>query len=456
MQPAWHHLSDPSEWVKLDVGSGFEEGINFYDDFDAVFVDHALATLWHSFGRNGKVCFCLRLNVDEQDQGYFSPFGSVFPPDARQWFDLSSTRIPLQDLVPDYWTWPLLTVRELPLFFGTSESAVSDELRDLSSRITWNALIRLRSRYSYVGYLVAAGIDGSLPPDDRALLAAAYLTKIEVERLLAHRHVERIWASKEFKTRLHKTMAAIGALPALDGRVALRHVANMLTSHLGAGWNRAACFCAVGDDMLRCLWAQGGDGTQAWLESVQCPVGEQIRDVEELIDTVRQQRDVEDPYFRAAAGDRPVEVYDVSDRSNRNVLAELWRADGDIRKLPSEYQEWELSFAPSQQDSQIDRQRLSLGGPIAASFDQRDPWVQQVVRDRPNDRIFASRNGRYFALPWFSRDELIGIWVVDMAYWANMVGQPETPSLVLSSEILTALGPAVDRRRSEQWGLRFA
>jgi hypothetical protein len=100
----------------------------------------------------------------------------------------------------------------------------------------------------------------------------------------------------------------------------------------------------------------------------------------------------------------------------------------------------------------VDRASLSRGGPIAASFGTDDPLVEAVTRERKDDPIFRSRSAQYWALPWFLRDELIGIWVVDMAYWA-VAGQGMSgfPSFVLSDQILRSLAPEFEVMKQRFW-----
>jgi hypothetical protein len=107
-------------------------------------------------------------------------------------------------------------------------------------------------------------------------------------------------------------------------------------------------------------------------------------------------------------------------------MAILWQANGNVRKLPGDHQRWESE------------------GPIAAVFDDADFWVEDVRAARPTDPIFVSKNGIYFVVPWFSRDKLIGLWVLDMAYWGGILSHPDVPSLAFTKEILDALGPAMD------------
>ena len=325
----------------------------------------------------------------------------------------------------------------------------ADESQEFLSRISWYAYMRLQAGNTYVGYFVLAGLDGCPAPSDKTLRRVACLVKVEVERVLAFRRVARARTSPDFKTRLRYTLAAINELRSYDCRGALKRVADMLTSHLGVGWNRAACYWPVNSNTLRCLWAQGGDGSEAWCWNVQRPIGEGIREVSDLVAMAQLATNSgNDRYLAAAAGRNPIQIDAVQDHSNDNILARLWRSNGDVRALPIESQYWEIGILPNPSISIVDREVLSLGGPVGAVFNEQDPWVRQTVRERPGDPIFVSRNGRYFLLPWCSRNNLIAVWLLDMAYWGDLAS-PQVPSLAFTAEILASLGPPIDRFRRD-------
>jgi hypothetical protein len=137
---------------------------------------------------------------------------------------------------------------------------------------------------------------------------------------------------------------------------------------------------------------------------------------------------------------------------NRSAIAQLWRRNGNIKDLPGDLWAWELCDKPVSHMTSVDRSSLSRGGAMAAVFGADDPWVAATTGERPADPIFWSRNGQYWALPWFLREELIGIWVVDMAYW--MVADQYMdgfPSFVLSDQILRFLAPAFEVMRQNYW-----
>ena len=440
----------PSTWRDIPPPSGFEDGINFFGEFNGDIANHAIATLHTALEQRGTPCYCLLGRKGGDRQEYFSRFGDMMVPSGLQ-LPISWSNISLDRLVRDTWHWPTLAIRVGKLDEHETGS-YPNGLRTFLRRITWQAQIRLQNGDEYIGYFKLAGDEQSRVPDDRDLVAAAFITKLEVARLLAHRHAQSARTLDDFKTRLHQSAEEISSGAVGNSKAALRHVANMLTSHLGANWNRAAFYGMVdNDNTLQCLWAQGGDGNRQWCDKVQKPIGESIREIPELARYVHLQIAPHDDLYLAAVQTSPLSIGNVRDRCNENILAQLWRASGDVRAMPTKYQHYELDPVHTAYMSAIDRDLLSKGGPKAAIFFQDDAWVTQVVKDHPHSPYFACRNGQYFAFPWFSKHELIGIWILDMAYWNRMVGQPGSPSPILTAEVLTALGPSMDRHRRNKW-----
>jgi hypothetical protein len=434
-------------WRSISPGTGFEHCINFFGEFSEGLANHALKTIHTTLEQQGTHCYCLRLEVDAENQGYFHSYGDLLVPHSQIAVSQPFVgRVPLRNLVPDLATWEQLAIRVGPPLAALNDPAIDVHVRDFLRRVSWQIAIRLQDNEKYVGYFKFMGVDGSPVPKDRDVVAAAYKAKTEVANLLAYRHVQETRADEIFKERLRTTAYEISSL-VLDGRLALRHVADMLTSHLGAGWNRAACYWPVSADKLRCMWAHGGGGDWSWCK-VQGDLSAQVREVEQLTEGVRRHPyPLDDTFYLSAAGERPVEVAGINDPGNQNILASLWRAQGDIRRLPAEHQFWESSPDPDAHLSVVNRRKIRQNGPRAAEFRQQDPWVQEVQAQRPKSPIFASKNGRYFAVPWFSQGELIAIWVVDMAYWGKLEVQPGAPSLALTHEILDTLGPAMNLHR---------
>jgi hypothetical protein len=319
--------------------------------------------------------------------------------------------------------------------------------------------MRLQQGTDYVGYLAIVGAE-ALAPDDTALQRGFSATKGYMSDYIKQRTVKKVLSSLEFNRRLESAkQAVLGALGDPKHRnLGLRFVADMLTAHIGAGWNRAACYCPVGKNVLMCLWAQGGDGSERWSERVQRPIGEKVHSVEELVKLVGEEKTPTDDHYNGAALCNPG-LYLHLDREpdNRSTPARLWQNRGNVKALPQGCWEWELTDVPASHVGLVDREPLGWGGALAAKFGHDDPWVERVANERPAHPLFASKNELYWALPWFLGDEPIAIWIVDMAYWGTV---PEDragiPSLVMSDQILRRLGPPCHALRKDNWnGGRF-
>lgn len=198
-------------WRIVNVGEGFEDGINFYDAFHEDIVNHALATLQTEFEVRRHPCYCLRLDVNSDDQGYFYRFGKALTPDGIPELELPrEMRIPLEALVADYWNWPVLAVREGPPPLADFFTSEKGGLFDVVKRVSWRAQFRLQQYDSYVGYFELLGLDGANIPNDHQLCWALYKTKQEVARLLSIQRIEKARTSEAFND------ATISAVKAVD------------------------------------------------------------------------------------------------------------------------------------------------------------------------------------------------------------------------------------------------
>jgi hypothetical protein len=436
----------------ISVGTGFEDGVNFRGCCEPQMVAEVLEKLYYELNEGGQPCYCLQLRVGPQEAAHFRPLGPVLcPGGAAQ----APARVALEWLVPDSLNWPVLAVGE---WMSEPERAkqLGLTIGGVHYPLQWHAQMRIQRGREYVGYLKVAapqGLGRPIPPDDRVLLDAYYSTKLYLGSLLSERAVERTQTSCGFRDRLRTTRRSIADLRGSNLRLALKHVADMLTSHLGAGWNRAACYCPVERDTLRCLWAQGGDGTHRWCERIQRPLGESVRDVGALVEEAhRHKLPEDDAYTSVAAGQWPVQLRNVWNHSNRCAVAQLWRSNGTISDLPDRFWAWELCSRPMAHMANIDRHSLSCGGALAVVFDSDDPWVDATIHERPTEPIFCSLNGRYWALPWLLNDELIAIWVVDMCYWGAIDENAEGfPSFALSNQILGALAQEFEVASKSRW-----
>lgn len=424
---------------EIDIGS---KGIDLQHEFDEEFAVSAAAKA-HSELPATRISTCCYYEHDKHSVGsYFrragDPWGST---DAAGLF--FPDHLSLDTLAEDP-RWPVC--------------AVGGGLQAEAFAAKWCAQMRIEQGWEFVGYLVIVGADEPAP-DEAAIQRAFVATKGFVSDCIKQRRANNALLSLDFERRLLSAEHAIlGALHDPDSRnLGLRFVADLLTSHLGAGWNRAACYCPVGPGRLRCLWAQGGDVSVDWSDRVQRPIGEGVRSVEQLVTFARDRKIPKgDDYYRAAVDGPGVCLNLDRNPDKQSIVASLWNKLGDVLALPSAAKEWEPTHVPATDVGFIDREQLSRGGAHAARFDHADPWVNRV-RDERLGPVFASRNGLYWGLPWFLGDELIAIWIVDMAYWGTV---PEDrvgiPSLVVSDQILRRLGPACDALRKDNWnGGRF-
>lgn len=141
-------------------------------------------------------------------------------------------------------------------------ASLSQEVVQCLERLKWHALIRLEQDGRFVGYykIVRIGADGSVTSDTAALKDIVRNAFYEVKSYVIGRIIERKLNSPGFLDKLAKTNAVVER----DGfHVALRHVANLITSHHGARWNRAAFLTRVSHRQSRLRvcprrkWRQG-------------------------------------------------------------------------------------------------------------------------------------------------------------------------------------------------------
>jgi len=295
----------------IDVGSDCWDGINFHERFDEQIVNEAVCELHTAWARKEVWCYCLKLEMGTDNRAFFRPYGQAIAPSGET-KAVPHSSVPLSDLVETDGTWNLIEVR------GGEASLAR---RTCGAGGKWHVQIRLHQGKTYVGYLIALGVADPPPEkdEDYGIRAAFYRTKCFVRSLIDYHKFYATIRSGEFNDNLTSARQAV-ASHCGDLRPALRHVADMLTAHFGAGWNRAACYVPVGDRILRCLWAQGGDVTPEWSEGVQRPLGEQVHDMAELIRrTYRFGLPNDDRYLATAATDEPVELLHASEIGRAHV-----------------------------------------------------------------------------------------------------------------------------------------
>jgi hypothetical protein len=419
------------------VGPDWQDGVNLHERFEEYMVSQAVQMLCWEMRSHPVWCYCLRLEEDANAKAYFSPFGKTISPDGQV------TRAPhapvaVADLLDEHGEWPLLAV------FSEEHSLAR---RTQGPGAKWHLQIRLQRGESYVGYLVALGTDQlSLGQEmTRHLREVFFETTTYVASLIDYCKFNDAVRSVQFQRNVELTRLAIGQsrLDPQYPHLALRHVADLLTSHVGAGWNRAACYLLEHENKLRCVWAQGGGGEEEWCEKVQRPIGEQVTDVSGLLEAAQKKKiPDDDAYYRSAVGFQPLDPNDLDEKQTDNILARLCRSGGRTEELPIRNQEPPLRSVPIADVPTVEREELGAEAPRAARFENEEPWVNNMASRAPGNVIFNSRNGRYWVLPWFADGEtrLRALWILDMGYWGSLTGTRDSlPSIRLSVHILKEL-----------------
>lgn len=399
-------------------------------------------------------CYLLRLEpVGDGDRTHFVP---QLP--ARLLYGARRVelppRLPIEALHrDDVLSWCLFEVCYSPpvLLGGASEGErLSDDVKDFLRRVRWHARMRLEADGKYIGYfkIVSSCQEGGHGRADEATLHrvvrdALFEVKDFVDRRKAFLRAEKALQSPGFAAKLETTQKAILGC---SERVALRHVANLLTSHLGARWNRAAFLRRVPGGTLRCVFAQGGDARPEWCH-FQGEVATRFPTLQGLVDDANRGEHFDDPYFQAAAGDNPLELREADHPSNGHLLARLWRNGGRFNGLEAFVAIDEFLPSALTDPRRIDRDLLDLEQePLAVKFTNDDPWVREVEEDRARrgglQSVFNARNGEYWAIPWVSPGgRIMGIWIVDCCYWGTCRRDHgrEPPSLAMARIALDKL-----------------
>jgi len=430
---------------EIHVGPDGQDGINFHEYPDLL--EEGLEKLHHelslSLGENETACYGFEL-VKNGAASFFRPLPHFFP-EAGLCKPVLPDALPLDRLVRDHFNWYLLG--RCDTFCPADEFA--QPMRQFLQLIRWHALIRIQQGREFVGYFKIAGL-GSVPAD-WVILHAFNHTVAHIREEIERRRLRKLLHASEFQSHLHKYIKALK--DETDRGVALSHVGDMLTSHVGARFNRCAFFGLVDDDTLRCLYAHGGDGSETWARKVQHPLTQHVRSAEELLRFKAQNPDrSDDPYGMAAAPAWPAEIRGVRDGNNKNLAAMLWRHNGDVAKLPSRNQEIEHASLLMAHRGSVDRAALAVH-PLAAVFDGSDPFVKETGRF-PHDQLFGTRNNQHWLIPWLLQDKILGIWLLDLASWETQRhSHPNPPSLALCQEILQTFAHCFSRFHSLSTGV---
>jgi hypothetical protein len=406
------------------------------------------------------VCYTLKLEriAPERKETQFVPYGIpkyVFGDAPIHLPDV----LPIEILIPDIVTWTQGLAPTRSSLLAASPANLSPAVADFLSRVQWHAQLRLQQGNEYVGYfkVVAVSAPGTVSPasfDAAAVRRILRVAHFEVMEYVASRKraLDRaaVLGSPHLQSKLEKTLRAIPLSPLVP---ALRHVANLITSHHGAHWNRACLLTRTADGKVVSAFAQGGLGNREWSDGIQTSVAQGHSSIEGLIDEVHHNwhpgNRFEDPYFLAVTGEARIEL-EVD--HPECPLAQLWRNRGSFEGL----QRWidyddSLSIAPGQAVTRDFIQRHFEAHAIKFSND--DPWVRAVENNRRLRKlapVFISKSSQYWCLPWRrsgDNDPLIGLWLVDCCYWHWCPREHgrEPPSLLLAHLALDFLADSFAR-----------
>ncbi|HET6328416.1 MAG TPA: hypothetical protein VFG04_27285 [Planctomycetaceae bacterium] len=377
------------------------------------------------------------------DGSHFVPCSDIFDMHGVR-DDFAIPRVPFDRLVEPNRGWkPAFLV--VPRLTNTSPDSAEDQ-KDIRRHLHWHGRVLVQHGEKYIGYLKLGGLCNETP-DAATLQAAFFRTMFHMSGLAARSHLERWNTSSEMQENVQSTIRAIRSASTLPA--ALKHAADLLTSHHGARWNRAACYLPIDDSSpngwcLRCCWAQGGLGESYW-PALQASIASSYPELENLIEVASAENRAMDAYTEYAAQGKPVAVYDVMNDANRNPLALLWRNGGDVGQLLVGMREFEhYSVRTNESDADLANDLVQAHETLAARITQEHEWVEEVNQTHGRNRVFAAANGEYFVVPWLShRGLLAGIWVVDLACWSVPRNQGfERPSLMLTRRVLADLADA--------------
>ena len=193
--------------------------------------------------------YCLRFQEVPGGESFFVPCSETgVIPDPKLIEELPP-KVPYNRLLQSTWTWPLAAMRE-------------------KSGGTKCGQLRLSSGNSYFGYFKVCDRDGVADYrkqtfSDR-LVDGLCAARTHLSTMLETTYARRLKRSAE---RIYgRTRREYERLANDDIEAACAHVAAALTSHLGAGLNRAAAFLPVEDNTLKCVYAHGGDASGVWAE----------------------------------------------------------------------------------------------------------------------------------------------------------------------------------------------
>jgi hypothetical protein len=387
-----------------DDGDGFEFG-EFWGD--PVLVGATLTRL--SLYLQPSICYCLKFQPVHGGNSWFEPYGANgLCTDPLVTFQLN-TRIPHRRLFCENnntWTWPKIG-QWLP---GADDSFHPRQLADAA----WHGLFRAKENGQYVGVLKSAIVNGKPPDDDLPVRLAYRQVKAWLDAEVFARRHNGHWSTSTARESLTSTSELIaGDLRNGFTERAIQRVATLLTSHLGADFNRAVCLAYDSSKAaLCCVYSHGGNCSTDWSENVQLPLSQSFGTIHEL-QTNLKLPPVDDPLYQDLVGEHSLRLND--ERTRQSIIARIWvGGGGDLEQLPKENA---VEDGPPMPDFAADG-NVSPTYNVAAQIRlESDPWLVDLRQKRPNSPLLSSRNGSIFALPWTLDGELIAIWLLDLGYW---------------------------------------
>lgn len=360
------------------------------------------------------VGYCLRFHADEGD-AWFEPYGGTGLIAVEQAVELPS-KVQLTKLLPSSFHWPVL-----------AESIPGEPISPIFSNAVWKGQVRLVGLDGYVGYFKIIAIGKEKISDDDffvAYIAAKTWLDQKVDDL-QQRSQQRSAVLSATHTHIRENLAAGKT------RIAIQHLAFLITSHLGANLNRAVVFMPIDAETLECVHAHGGDGTKSWT-GLQEAVSKEATSVDAL-HLMTGDELVEDPLGKELIGNK-VAI------DSESLIAAMWRNQLTLNFLPEDRT---LALPPLVEFSNTDVEIPLVGQRIlGAVIDESDPWLVELRKNNAESVVFNSLNGQWFVVPWKCGSKPMGVFLFDLAHW----DMPDTtrdviPRVRVASEILEHFAP---------------
>jgi hypothetical protein len=410
----------PMRIEPLILESENDSGLDFGDYFaDAALVSAALTKL---AGRLDPIIYgyCLEFHCVQGGRSWFKPYGlndGLNGLSTEQGAPIPSQIFYDRIVIPkrsddEQDRWPILAKWELN----------GDDARHMPAAFRnagFHVQMRVQCDERFMGYFKFA-MPGSCSPQDEFRIRTAFESvKDWLREVVAHRRNVQLWLNVDFKRAILNLQMDIARQLVLSSsrRRALRLMCTLMTSHLALGFNRLVFLSRQQTAGLHCIYAHGGDCSDAFSDDVQRRIAEDVRAIDELKDWVDAANGPgDDPLYVELAGT----VGDVlripdCDRSS-SLVAKVWRGDGRLADL-GDAAIWYPSGAQMDLPPGIVPCEPSLA--LGAEIDRTDELLAGWVSAHPKSAWMASRNDRFFVVPWDGPHGLLGIFVLDLGYWSR-------------------------------------